>query len=87
MAKRQAQKPSQAMPESFEAAMEELEQIISAMEAGQTPLEESLRLYERGNFLLRHCQQRLDSAETQIRKLSLGPDGALQDQPLDEPAA
>lgn len=84
MAKRQEQERSQKKPETFESAMDELEQIISAMEAGPTPLDESLRLYERGTFLVKHCQHRLDSAESQIRKLSRAQDGSLAAEPVDE---
>ena len=63
---------SQAKPETFERAMEELEEIVRKMEAGQVPLDESLGLYERGTFLIRHCQDRLDGAEKQIQDLSKG---------------
>lgn len=84
MVKRQESGGTQKKPESFEAAMEELEQIVAAMEAGQTPLDESLRLYERGTFLVKHCQQRLDAAESQIRKLSRAEDGSLEAQPMNE---
>lgn len=84
MAKRTETERSQKKPESFEAAMDELEQIINAMEAGQTPLDESLRLYERGTFLVRHCQHCLDSAESQIRKLSRAQDGSLSAEPAEE---
>ena len=65
----------QEKPASFEAAMEELEQIVARMEAGQVPLDESLGLYERGTFLIRHCQGRLDSAEKQIEELTKGGSG------------
>ena len=61
---------AQPKPETFEAAMEELETIVRKMEAGQVPLDESLGLYERGTFLIRHCQGRLDAAEKQIEDLS-----------------
>lgn len=84
MAKRPESERSQKKPETFESAMDELEQIINAMEAGQTPLDESLRLYERGTFLVKHCQQRLDTAESQIRKLSRAQDGSLVADPMEE---
>ena len=45
---------------SFEQAIEELQTIVTAMEAGNVSLDESLGLYERGVELVRLCNQRLD---------------------------
>ena len=84
MAKRDAKKTSDAEdPPSFEAALEELEELTERMEAGDVALDESLRLYERGTFLLGFCQRRLDTAEQQIQKLSRGEGGKLTTKPLD----
>lgn len=63
-------------PASFEAALQELEGIVAAMESGEAPLEESLAQYERGMALLKLCQERLGAAEQKIRLLE---DGALRD--------
>lgn len=81
MAKRAAS-TKQQQPETFEAALDELEQITSRMERGDVPLDESLRLYERGTFLIRHCQERLDSAEKQIEQLGKGDGGKLTAKPM-----
>ncbi len=54
---------------SFEKALAELEGIVTAMEAGQMPLQESLDAYRRGIALLRHCQDTLTAAEQQVRIL------------------
>jgi exodeoxyribonuclease VII small subunit len=54
---------------SFEAALAELEKIVTSMEAGQMPLEQSLAAYRRGVELLRHCQGALQDAEQQVRLL------------------
>lgn len=56
---------------SYEQALERLEGIIERVEAGSTGLDESLREYRRGRALLRRCQQILDVAEQEIRRLSL----------------
>lgn len=56
----------------FEAALEELEKLVAAMEAGQLPLEESLAAYRRGAALLQHCQGLLADAEEKIRVLDNG---------------
>jgi len=67
----------QQRPETFEAALAELEEIVRRMEGGDVSLDESLRLYARGTFLISHCQQRLDTAEKQIEQLTRGKDGRL----------
>jgi len=61
---------------SLEEALEELESIVSALEAGKIPLEESLELFERGVRLIRICNQRLERAEQRIECLTgdLPPD-------------
>ena len=60
-----------AAPKSptFEAALQELERIVQAMESGGAPLEESLANYERGMALLKRCQAALTGAEQKIRML------------------
>ena len=83
MAKRDAVKKQDA-PDTFEAALEELETIVRQMESGQVPLDDSLRLYERGTFLITHCQGRLDSAEKQIEKLGRTGDGPLSKTPISQ---
>lgn len=65
-------KKAQTPPKSFEDALTELEQILSRIESGETPLEESLVQYERGNFLIQHCRGVLNSAEKQIEMLNKG---------------
>lgn len=54
---------------SFEAAISELETIVSAMESESLPLEQALDRYQRGLELLKHCQHTLDRAEQRIRVL------------------
>ena len=54
--------------QSFEQSMARLEQIVRAMERGDVPLEESLKLFEEGSLL--------DGAELQIKQVMKGPDGA-----------
>ena len=73
-----------APPKSFEAALEELETILSAIEGGEVGLEESLAKYERGNFLIQHCRGILNSAEKKIELLSKAENGELTSQPLSD---
>lgn len=64
-----AQAPTQENP-GFEYALSELEAIVSQMESGQLPLEQSLAAYKRGTELLQVCQRSLAAIEQQIQILS-----------------
>ena len=55
---------------SFETAYAELEQIITQLESGDLPLEESVTLFERGRKLSEHCQTLLDKAELRVNQLT-----------------
>jgi exodeoxyribonuclease VII small subunit len=59
----------------FEAALAELESIVDKLEKGATPLEESIKIYERGEALKAHCDRLLKDAEMRIEKITLGADG------------
>jgi len=61
-----------AQPESFEAALAELEGIVVEMETGQMPLEASLSAHKRGTELLQYCQSKLQAAQQQVRMLESG---------------
>ena len=68
----------------FERALAELETIVDQLEKGQVPLEDSIKLYERGEALKRHCEAMLKGAESRIEKITLGADGnAKGAEPLD----
>ena len=67
-----AAKKNQTPPKSFEDALAELEQILSDIEGGAVPLEQSLTMYERGQFLIGHCRGVLARAEKQIEVLGKG---------------
>jgi exodeoxyribonuclease VII small subunit len=69
----------------FEAALAELEQIVDQLEKGAVALDESIRLYERGEALKKRCDELLKNAETRIEKITLAPDGGIKGTvPLDE---
>jgi len=70
----------------FEASLRRLEEIVAALEEGDRPLEESLRLFEEGVGLTRQCAARLDEAERRIEILGRGADGSAELAPFD-PAA
>ena len=54
----------------FEAALEELEELVARMEDGDMSLEASLAAFERGVKLTRHCQAALRSAELKVKQLT-----------------
>ncbi len=60
---------------SFEDAMKELEAVVGKLESGDVPLEDSIRLYERGAALKEHCQKKLAEAEEKVAKITLDGDG------------
>jgi exodeoxyribonuclease VII small subunit len=54
----------------FEQAFEELQALVRQLEQGELPLEDSLRLFERGQALAARCNQLLDEAQLRLRKLA-----------------
>ncbi|MFZ2296223.1 MAG: exodeoxyribonuclease VII small subunit [Polaromonas sp.] len=58
-----------ALPVSYEAALQELEALVSSLESGQLPLDQLLTGYQRGAQLLKFCRARLEAVETQIKVL------------------
>ena len=59
----------------FEKALAELEEIVGQLERGSVPLEQSIKIYERGEALKKHCEALLRNAEMRIEKITLSPDG------------
>jgi exodeoxyribonuclease VII small subunit len=64
--------PPATPPASYEAALEELEQLIGRIESGQLPLEQLLAGYRRGAELLQFCRDKLQAVEDQIKVLDEG---------------
>ena len=60
---------------SFEQAMAELEQVVGQLERGDVPLEDSIKLYERGAELKKRCETKLKEAEEKVAQITLGGDG------------
>ncbi|MFZ9643099.1 MAG: exodeoxyribonuclease VII small subunit [Candidatus Methylopumilus sp.] len=61
---------SESLDLPFEAAVSELESIVSQMESKQLSLQDSLAAFKRGTALLQHCQKTLAEVEQQVRILS-----------------
>ena len=68
------------MSKSFEENMQRLEQIVRAMERGDVPLEESLKLFQEGTALIQTCGKVLDDAELQVKKIVPAPDGSPSEE-------
>ena len=60
---------------SFEQALEALERIVDDLEKGDVALDQSIRIYERGEALKSHCDRLLKAAEDKVEKIRLSRDG------------
>jgi exodeoxyribonuclease VII small subunit len=72
--------------QTFEQAQAELEQIVERLERGQTPLEEALRLWERGEQLYAFCRATLDAAEGRVEELARRAEQSRPPAPAGDPA-
>jgi exodeoxyribonuclease VII small subunit len=68
---------------SFETNIQRLEQIVRALERGDVPLEESLKLFQEGTALVQACGKLLDDAQLQVQKVLTAADGSpvLEEMP------
>ena len=68
---------------SFETNMQRFEQIVRALERGDVPLEESLKLFQEGTALVQACGKLLDDAQLQVQKVLTAADGSpvLEEMP------
>ena len=60
---------------SFEAAMEEVENVVRQLESGEVALDKSIEMYSRGEMLKRHCETRLQTASEQVERIVTNQDG------------
>ena len=71
MPKTSAKKSEKSVEDlSYEEALTELEGIVELLEAERNPLEESMRLFERGQALAARCGALLESAQIKVQKLA-----------------
>ena len=66
----------------FEKSVEQLEQIIRELEAGDLPLEKAIQRFEEGIRLSKECAQKLDETEKKISLLVQEVDGSLTEKPF-----
>lgn len=60
------------LPDSYEAALQELEALVQRLESGELPLDHMLSGYQRGAQLLAFCKDKLQAVENQIQLLDQG---------------
>ena len=60
---------------SFEQAIAELERVVGQLDSGDVPLEESIKLYERGAALKARCEAKLKEAEEKVEQITLDAKG------------
>ena len=60
---------------SFEDAIAEFEQVVTSLEGSQVALDDSIKLYERGAELKKHCEAKLKAAEEKVAQITFGTDG------------
>ena len=67
----------------FEDALLRLEEIVDRLETGELPLEDSLKVFEEGVALARHCSKYLEEAEKRIELLTKDEAGLLKTEPFE----
>lgn len=68
---------------SFENALQALEEIVTKLERGDVPLEESIAIYERGEALKKRCEALLSQAEERVEKIRSSEGKAVGTEPFD----
>ncbi len=64
---------------TFEQALSRLEQIVKSLEGGNVPLEDLIKLFDKGTSLVKLCTERLDKAEEKVKLLQM-KDGVLTEE-------
>ena len=67
---------------TFEESLKQLETIVSQLERGDLPLEESITIFEQGMRLSAQCKQELEAAETKVQILLKQRDGSMKAEPF-----
>ena len=79
--------PENSLPDvgtlAFEAALKQLEEIVTKLERGDVPLEESIAIYERGEALKKRCETLLQQAEERVEKIRVSQGKAAGTEPFD----
>ncbi|MGA7988096.1 MAG: exodeoxyribonuclease VII small subunit [Candidatus Dormiibacterota bacterium] len=68
---------------TYEAALAELDTLITKLEGGSIALEEAIGAYERGAVLAKHCAELLERTEQRVKQLVVSTDGSIGERPLE----
>ena len=68
---------------TFEAALKELEEIVSQLDAGSIDLDKAVEAYEKGAKLKQHCEKKLKEAQLRIEKIEVDKDGDISTKVMD----
>ncbi len=68
---------SRTTPKTFEEASAELEQLVRQMESGQLSLDEMILAFERGNTLVKFCNEKLTEVQQRVLKITAAKDGSV----------
>ncbi len=63
---------AQNLPTTYEAALKELDELVTQLESGQLPLDQLMSGYQRGAALLTFCRDKLTAVEQQISVIENG---------------
>jgi exodeoxyribonuclease VII small subunit len=80
---KQGKIPADIAKMNFEAALEELEDIVRSLEDGRGELDDAIKAYERGAWLKLHCEKRLQEARMRVEKIVVGSDDTVSAQSAD----
>ena len=75
--------PPEVKKMSFEAALEELEEIVRTLEGGECDLDHAITAYSRGAVLKRHCEDKLKDAKSRIDKVLIDGEGNPSGAPFE----
>ena len=67
---------------NFEQSIDRLQEIVDALEQGDAPLADALKLFEEGTKLVSGCTKMLDEAEQKVVKLVKSADGSPVEEPF-----
>ena len=76
--------PEEIAKLSFEVALEQLEEIVQKLEAGQGKLDDAIESYERGAALKRHCEAKLKEAQQKVDRIVAASGDVLRSEPADD---
>ncbi|MHB8489819.1 MAG: exodeoxyribonuclease VII small subunit [Candidatus Dormibacteria bacterium] len=68
---------------TYEAALAELDTLITKLEGGSIALEEAIGAYERGAVLAQHCADLLTRTEQRVKQLVVSASGTIGERPLE----